>query len=169
MRRARKRYEKGCPIACNLFPRFLHVLQGADPGAAEVPATYMQSSAGTPFDGAVFGSSAVYFPVTAGGAFSGATLPAPAGVHTILVTGLTPNASYAFAVQAASAGNVVAVTAGSGATADAAGGPKTDVLSAAPFSIRGNMARRQAETGLRRRATLLYGSSHRRKLYTCYG
>ncbi len=44
--------------------RFLHVLQGADAGAAMVPATYVQSTSGTPFDGAVFGSNAVYFPVS---------------------------------------------------------------------------------------------------------
>src|SRR5262249_32167226 len=40
--------------------RFLHVLQGADPGAAMAPATYVQSTSGTAFDGAVFGSTVVY-------------------------------------------------------------------------------------------------------------
>jgi hypothetical protein len=97
--------------------RFLHVLQGADAGAAMVPATYLQSTAGTSFDGAVFGSTAVYFPVSATAAFAGTTLPAPSGVQTIVVAGLTPNASYGASVN----GNAVAIVAGGAATADAAG------------------------------------------------
>jgi hypothetical protein len=40
--------------------RFLHVLQGADPGAP------VQSTGGDAFDGAVFASSSVYFPGGAG-------------------------------------------------------------------------------------------------------
>jgi len=97
--------------------RFLHVLQGADPGAPMAPAVRVQSTSGTAFDGAVFGSAAVYFPVAAG-AFAGTTLPAPAGVHTALVTGLAPNASYGVSV----AGNAISVLpGGAGATADGAG------------------------------------------------
>ena len=99
--------------------RFLHVLEGADAGAAMVPAAYVQSAAGvgTPFDGAVFGATAVYFPVNAG-AVGAATLPAPAGVHTMLVTGLSPNVSY----NATASGGLVTIAPGAGGTlSDGAG------------------------------------------------
>lgn len=102
--------------------RFLHVLQGADPGAPMVAASYTQSTAGTAFEGAAFGGSVVYFPVNAVGSFTGTTLPAPAGVHSAWVAGLAPNASYGVSVQPSGAGNTIAITAGgSGATADSAG------------------------------------------------
>jgi len=97
--------------------RFLHVLQGADPGAPMAAATYLESSSGTSFDGAVFGTAAVYFPVSGNGAFAGTSLPVPAGIHTVLVTGLAANGTYTVAVQ----GTAITITAGGGATADAAG------------------------------------------------
>ena len=98
--------------------RFLHVLQGADAGAAMVPALYLQSSGGTAFDGAAFGSTAVFFPVSASAAFATTTFSAPAGVHTLLVAGLAANASYGVSV---SGGAVTVSPGGSSATADAAG------------------------------------------------
>jgi uncharacterized repeat protein (TIGR02543 family) len=102
--------------------RFLHVLQGADPGAPMATATYQQSTSGTPFDGAVFGTAAVYFPVSASAPFTGTTVSAPAGVQTLLVTGLAPNNSYGISVQPNGSGNVVSIAAGGvGATTDAAG------------------------------------------------
>ena len=97
--------------------RFLHVLEGADAGAAMVPATYAQSTGGTAFDGAVFGGTAVWFPVSAGNAATAATLPAPAGVRTAMVTGLVPNGSYSVSIAA----GAIAIGAGTGYTADAAG------------------------------------------------
>lgn len=99
--------------------RFLHVLQGADKGAAMVPATYLTNSAGTAFDGAAFGNTAVFFPTYNGGAFAGTTLPAPTGVHTVMVTGLLPGAAYTVSVQAVAGGSVLTITAGGN-------GPKTD-------------------------------------------
>jgi hypothetical protein len=101
--------------------RFLHVLQGADPGVPMAPATYLQSTGGTAFDGAVFASTAVYFPVSNNGAFAGATFSAPAGVHTLFVTGLTPNATYGAGVAVSGPGNLVTVAAGGASVADAAG------------------------------------------------
>ncbi|SPF55937.1 hypothetical protein SBA4_760015 [Candidatus Sulfopaludibacter sp. SbA4] len=80
-------------------------------------ATYLQSSSGTAFDGAAFGSTAVYFPVSGSGAFAGTTLSVPAVVHTVLVTGLAANGSYSVSVQA----GVITIATGSGATADGAG------------------------------------------------
>jgi hypothetical protein len=97
---------------------FLHVLQGADAGVAMVPASHVQSTAGTAFDGAAFGSSAVYFPVSASGGFTGTTLAVPAGVHTALVTGLAANTGYGATVGS---GAIVITSGGSTATTDAAG------------------------------------------------
>jgi hypothetical protein len=105
-----------------LNARFLHVLQGADPGATMAPATYLQSTSGPAFDGAAFGATVVYFPVSDNGVSGGFTLPAPAGVTTMFVTGLTPGAGYSFSVQTSAAGKTVVITAsGSGSLADVAG------------------------------------------------
>jgi len=101
--------------------RFLHVLQGADAGAPMVPVSYLQSTAGVPFDGAVFGSSAVFFPVTVPASFTGTTLTAPAGVHTVLVTGLAPNGAYSVSILANGAAHTLTIANGIGSTADAAG------------------------------------------------
>ena len=102
--------------------RFLHVLQGADPGAPMSSATYLQSTSGTAFDGAVFAGAAFYFPVSGNGSFTGTNLPDPAGVHTMLVTGLAPNGIYTVSVQPGTNGTVVSVAPGStGNTADSAG------------------------------------------------
>jgi hypothetical protein len=102
--------------------RFLHVLQGADPGAGMAAATYVQSSNGTAFDGAVFNGSAVYFPVSSAATFTTTSFSAPTGVHTLLVTGLSVGASYGYTVQAGGAGNIVTLTpGGTGANADSAG------------------------------------------------
>ncbi|MEA2170406.1 MAG: hypothetical protein QOF76_3706, partial [Solirubrobacteraceae bacterium] len=67
--------------------RFLNVLQGADGGAAADPAARVKSSAGAVYDGAVVAGTAVLFPVDMTGGGS-TTVPLPAGVKRILVTGL---------------------------------------------------------------------------------
>lgn len=72
--------------------------------------------------GAVFGTSAVYFPQSANMPFAGATFNAPAGVNAVYITGLMPNVGYGVSVQANGAGNVVnVITSGANATTDAAG------------------------------------------------
>jgi len=102
--------------------RFLHVLQGADANTAMAAATYLQSTSGIAFDGAVFGATAVFFPVNTTGLSSATTFSVPSGVHTLLVTGLVPGASYGVADQTTATGTAITVTPGtSGATADAAG------------------------------------------------
>ena len=103
--------------------RFLHVLQGADPGVAMTPAVYLRSTSGTAFDGAAFGGSAVYFPVSANGTFTGTTLSAPAGVNTLFVAGLAAQTSYVVSIQSSGGGgNVVSIIAGSpGTMSDGAG------------------------------------------------
>lgn len=102
--------------------RFLHVLQGADAGVIMASATYVQSTSGTAFDGAVFAANVVYFP-TNSGAVAATTLPAPAGVHSALVTGLAANTAYGVLISPdGNGGNVIAITpGGSSATADSAG------------------------------------------------
>ena len=102
--------------------RFLHVLQGADPGAGMAQATYVQSTQGTAFDGAMFGSSVLYFPVNTGGALATTTFSVPASIHTMLVTGLTANTAYGVSVQSGVNSTVIVVTpGGTGSTTDGAG------------------------------------------------
>jgi hypothetical protein len=102
--------------------RFLHVLQGADPGVTMAQATYLQRANGTAFDGATFGNAAVYFPQSDSAAFMGATFPAPPGVTTMLVTGLSPNTGYGYSIQPSGSGTAVTVTLnGAAATTDRAG------------------------------------------------
>jgi hypothetical protein len=101
--------------------RFLHVLQGADAGTTKSTATYVRSSAGTSFDGAKFANVAVFFPSSATAAFMGTTLPTPSGVQTVIVTGLTPNATYTVGIATVSATSSIVVTPGAGAQADSAG------------------------------------------------
>jgi len=101
--------------------RFLHVLQGADPGEPMIAATYLQSTSGTLFDGASFGTTAVYFPVEGDGSFAGTTVLAPAGVHALLVTGLQPNGSYTITIQPGGGGSAIGISPGPGVAADPAG------------------------------------------------
>jgi hypothetical protein len=102
--------------------RFLHVLQGADSGVAMVPAVYLQSSSGTAFDGAAFGSAATFFPVSASAQIVTTVFTVPAGVHTLLVAGLASSTAYGANVVANGSGHAVTITPGtSGATTDSAG------------------------------------------------
>ncbi len=102
--------------------RFLHVLQGANAGAPMTTATYVQSTSGVDFDGAVFGTSAAFFPQSATAAFTGTTLTIPTGVTQLMVAGLAPNGTYSVAVHASGSNNVLSISpASSGTAADSAG------------------------------------------------
>jgi hypothetical protein len=102
--------------------RFLHVLQGANPGAAMASASYLTSSSGTAFDGAAFAGMAVYFPTKTTSGLVATTLPAPASVSTMYIAGLTPSESYGVFVLATLNGYVVTLTPnGTAYTADNAG------------------------------------------------
>jgi hypothetical protein len=94
--------------------RFLHVLQAADPGEPMVKSFHLQSIGGTTFEGAAFGSAAIYFPVSGDGSFERTTLPLPAGVHTMLVTGLVAKASYIIDSKASSNGSLITISRGAG-------------------------------------------------------
>jgi hypothetical protein len=97
--------------------RFLHVLQGADAGAAMAPAAYLQSAGGAAFDGAAFGTTVVYFPVNANPSPAATTLPAPAGTHTAYIAGLVPGTGYHATVN----GGVIALSPNGAAMTDSAG------------------------------------------------
>jgi hypothetical protein len=97
--------------------RFLHVLQGANPGAGMVPATYVHSTSGTPFDGAAFGNNVVYFPVTLG-TVTQTTFPVPFTTGTVQIAGLVPGAGYGVSI---SGGQLQLTPGGSSAAADNAG------------------------------------------------
>jgi len=102
--------------------RFLHVLQGADGGVQPDNATLIQSTSGTPMEGAVVGNTVVLFVVDATTPFTGATYTVPANVNQHFITGCAPNAFYT--VSSSRTANGLAVTiapAAAGSQADAAG------------------------------------------------
>lgn len=102
--------------------RFLNVLQGADAGAPMVAASYLQSTSGTLYDGTVFGSDAVFFPVKSTVPFAGTTFNVATGVHNLYVTGLTAGGSYSVNIQTTASGTVITIApAVSGTMADTAG------------------------------------------------
>jgi hypothetical protein len=102
--------------------RFLHVLQGADAGAAADPAVAFKTLSGTPCDGAIVNGTAVLFPVSVTAPFTAATYQVPSSVAAHLVTGLAPGAGYTVSVQSAGAGSTqITVTPGGTSKSDAAG------------------------------------------------
>lgn len=101
--------------------RFLHVLQGADAGAAMVAASHVASTSGTAFDGAVFGNNAVFFPVNIG-TVSTTTLNVPFSHGTVMIAGLTPSGTYGVTTTPLSSGVAIKINSGgTGYTADTAG------------------------------------------------
>jgi hypothetical protein len=101
--------------------RFLHVLQGADPGASMTPATYLKTN-GDAFDGALFGSAVVFFPVNANLTLRATQITLPVGVHTVLVAGLAANTGYSVSVVGSSAtGLTISIQPGGTIMTDAAG------------------------------------------------
>lgn len=101
--------------------RFLHTLEGADPGAAASARRLVRSSAGTPFEGAVLGTSAVLFPVDLTAPFTQVTYSLPRGTSRQLITGLAPNGGYDVKTKAAGGSIEVTIAPGSAQRADQAG------------------------------------------------
>jgi hypothetical protein len=99
--------------------RFLTVLQGANAQTSMVPATHIQTTSGTPFDGAVFGANAVYFPVNPLTNLSTTTFAVPTGVTTLYITGLAPNTKYGFTYTSGATSATLGT--GTNCTSDAAG------------------------------------------------
>lgn len=107
----------GPPLAA----RFLHVLQGADPGAAATTVTLVESVDGTAFAGAAVGTTVAMFPVDLSTAFAGTSYRSPAGAILHLITGLTPGAGYTVTRQPAGPVETIAVMPGGPLTADSGG------------------------------------------------
>lgn len=107
--------------------RFLHVLQGADAGAAADPASLVRSLDGL-WEGAVISQTAVLFARDLGQA-PPATLiyTSPLPVHVHLITGLAPLGAYTAAAVSAGAACTVTVTAGGARTADSGGVLRIDL------------------------------------------
>lgn len=98
--------------------RFLHVLQGADAGAAQDAPTLVNSTAGTPFEGASVAGRLVLFPRQVLSAdLVSVTYPAPPAAAQHYLTGLRPFSGYAVATNNGS----VTVTPGATWFSDAAG------------------------------------------------
>lgn len=100
---------------------FLHVLQGADAGAAADLVAQFRSTSGNAFVGTVVGTTVVLFPSDLDATFEGVSYLAPDGTDRHLVTGLVPGAGYAVDVQATAEGVQVNVTPGDGQLADDGG------------------------------------------------
>ena len=101
--------------------RFLHVLQGADAGAARATTTLVQSRSGTPFAGAVVGPLAAVFPVDLAAPFTRVTYTVPATTTGQLVSGLRPGEGYDVTFKPAGATVEVTVAPGSAYKADEGG------------------------------------------------
>ncbi len=101
--------------------RFFHVMQASSAGVSMVPAMYLTNASGTSFDGAAFGSTAVFFPTNIG-PFATTTFNVPATVHTLMVAGLTAGGSYNVTTQVTASGVTITVAAAAvGTKADSAG------------------------------------------------
>jgi hypothetical protein len=102
--------------------RFLNVFQGANAGVPPDAATRIQSTGGTPMDGAVVGNTAVLFVVDSATPLTGTTYTVPANVTEHYITGCNPNGFYT--VSSVSSANGLAVSivpSASGSQADSAG------------------------------------------------
>ena len=104
--------------------RFLHVLQGADPGASPTPVTSLSSSTGTAFDGVLLGNTALLFihddAQTA--AFASMSYSEPSTTTANYIAGLLPNATYTIAKTLGSPIQITIIANSNGTLhADAAG------------------------------------------------
>jgi hypothetical protein len=102
--------------------RFLHVLQGADGGAAPDAPEYVASTAGNAFEGATVRGVVALFPVTPlAGNFTSLAYSVPAGITNHFIGGLAPAAFYSAAQTTAGGTTLVTVSPGGGLQADNAG------------------------------------------------
>ncbi|HEY5331475.1 MAG TPA: hypothetical protein VIJ79_16460 [Acidobacteriaceae bacterium] len=86
-----------------LAAEFLSVMEGADPGRPETPASLVEAN-GTPMDGAVVGNSIVLFtktPWLAIRSFTTTSYSVPASVLSHYISGLQPDTMYGVEIQAA--------------------------------------------------------------------
>jgi hypothetical protein len=97
--------------------RFLHVVQGADGGAAPDATVLLTSRAGTAYVGAAVVDTAVVFPVDIGTDVTTTSVAVPSSVTRVIVTGLAHNAGY----RVETGSGEVTVTAGGDTQTDGGG------------------------------------------------
>jgi hypothetical protein len=101
--------------------RFLHVLQGADPGApADLP-ELIRSESGREYVGVRLRETVVLFPVKLEAAFDSLTYRVQAGVTRHLITGLTPAGTYDLLRESDGSVTVVTLRPGTALRADEGG------------------------------------------------
>ncbi len=93
--------------------RFLHVLQGADPGVSADSVRLVNSAEGTPFTGVVVRNTVVLFAVNMDKPVGAFSYESPATARTHIITGLQPGAAYDMTIQRV--GDSVTVSARPGA------------------------------------------------------
>ena len=101
--------------------RFLHVIQGADPGAAADGVSLVRSSSGTPFAGALVHDTLVLFPENLETPFMSLAYAVTTNVAAHWITGLTPNQGYRVESQLLGTNLSVTITTGGGAMTDSGG------------------------------------------------
>lgn len=101
--------------------RFLHVLQAADAATPTDATQLIQTSAGTPFAGALVGTQVVLFPVSLNTPVATLTYTVPAAAQTHMITGLQLNGTYDVAIQVHNLTRTITIRTGSSYTADSGG------------------------------------------------
>lgn len=102
--------------------RFLHVLQATDAATTADATQLIQTSAGTPFAGALVGTQVVLFPVSLNTPLTTLTYAVPAAAQTHMITGLQLNGTYDVAIQVQNKlTRTITIRTGSTHTADSGG------------------------------------------------
>jgi hypothetical protein len=103
--------------------RFLHVLEGADAGAAPTPVERLESRGALPFDGVLVRGTAVLFPVNpiAANGFKELVYSVPAATRGHLITGL-PQGRYDVEQKTKGGRTTIRITLGAALPSDEAGG-----------------------------------------------
>ncbi len=108
--------------------RFLHVLQGSDSSGQMVKATLLKNTTGVGFDGASFGTNAVFFIHTLNASIGTTNFLVPTATTTLAIAGLAPNTAFSLKVTTGATGKTITLTqGGTGFTSDAAGLIKTGI------------------------------------------
>lgn len=101
--------------------RFLHVLQGADAGAAPDASKLVRSTSGAAFEGAAVRDAAVLFPRDFGEPPAKVDYEAPASVKLHVVTGLAPDKGYSVTLKPSGDRVAVAIAEGGNVRSDRGG------------------------------------------------
>lgn len=115
--------------------RFLNVLQGADAGSSADSVAYVQSTSGTPFEGAVVQNMAALFPVTLGTPFTSLVYTVPSSVSCQRITGLAPSTSYGVSIQVNGGNQTVTITQPGATTNTDSGGVLSVGNCASPITL----------------------------------